>query len=166
MTGTMRAGRFQQTFLLPVVLALLALTPLVSRAQTAPPSGDLRATIRAELLSDPRTSGLSAVQLNAMVDLLSQQAQKQGMSAHDITWRPQNNETFGSGGGTPGTSNDCNGIPSIACILDEAFGFLGPDATIPFSLGMASMGLIWILAEMIHRHRHPAGMTTLMPTSM
>jgi hypothetical protein len=39
--------------------------------------------------------------------------------------------------------------------MSEAFGFVGVDTTIPFTLGAASMGLVWILAEMIHRRRHP-----------
>jgi hypothetical protein len=39
--------------------------------------------------------------------------------------------------------------------MDEAFGFIGPDTTIPFALGMASMGLIWIIAEMMHRRKYP-----------
>jgi hypothetical protein len=39
--------------------------------------------------------------------------------------------------------------------MTEAFGFVGPDTTIPFCLGAASMGLIWIIAEMLHRHKYP-----------
>jgi hypothetical protein len=132
------------------VLFLFSATivPLIASAQTTP---DLSATIRAELLSDPRTSSLSAAQLDAMVSLLTQQAQAQGITAEDITWRPQ---TFSNADVAPvAAPESCAG--NFTCVMDEAFGFIGPDILIPFALGAASMGLIWILAEMIHRKKYP-----------
>lgn len=136
-----------------VVIGLLACMPMVLHAQTTT-SNELSATIRAQLLSDPRTSTLSEAQLNAMVDLLSQEAQKQGLTAKDVVWRP-NPPAIGDGttSATPSSLFSCDG--SFTCLVDEAFGFVGPDTSIPFLLGMSSMGLIWILAEMLHRHRYP-----------
>jgi hypothetical protein len=132
-----------------VMLAAIGL-PFLTHAQTAT-SSELSATIRAELLSDPRTSSLSSAQLDAMVSLLTQQAAAQGVTAHDIQWRPQ---TFSNSGATPAVQQEsCAG--NFTCVLDEAFGFIGPDTLIPFSLGLASMGLIWIIAEMIHRRKYP-----------
>jgi len=128
--------------------ALLLLLPLIGSAQTTSDSA-LQSTIRAELLSDPRTSALSSAQLDAMVSLLTQQAQAQGITASDITWRPQ---SFSSGA-APAAQESCAG--NFTCVFDEAFGFVGSDTVIPFSLGAASMGLIWILAEMIHRRKYP-----------
>jgi hypothetical protein len=131
-----------------LLCTLLLLVPFMSRAETAPPA-DLRAIIRAELLSDPRTASLSQAQLDAMVSLLSQEAQKQGLNAQDITWHPQSSAS----GAAQAAPESCAG--SFTCMMDQAFGFIGPDPTIPFFLGMASMGLIWVLAEMIHRKRYP-----------
>jgi hypothetical protein len=143
-------------FLAFVITLLLAATPLIARAQTAgAPDAALRATIRAELLSDPRTSSLSKAQLDAMVNILTQEAQKQGITSHDITWHPQTSTDFGASGGAA-PANTCDGTPAFSCIFDQALGFLGPDTTIPFALGAASMGLVWVLAEMIHRRKHPA----------
>lgn len=140
--------------LLIVVAALALLLPLVSHAQTS----DLQATIRAELLSDPRTSSMTSAQLDAMVNVLSQQAQKQGITATDITWRPQPPVPEGT---QTASKASCDG--NFTCIFDEAFGFVGPDSGIAFLLGMASMGLVWILAEMIHRRKYPHVFAPPMP---
>lgn len=132
-----------------VVLTAIVL-PFLTHAQIAT-SSELQATVRAELLSDPRTSSLSSAQLDAMVSLLTEQAQAQGITAHDIMWRPQ---TFSNSGATVAAQQEsCAG--NFTCVMDEAFGFIGPDTLIPFSLGLASMGLIWIIAEMIHRRKYP-----------
>ena len=66
-----------------LVLLALLIVPVVLHAQA---SDDLRATIRAQLLSDPRTAGLSEEKLDSMVNLLAEEAQKQGVTASDITW--------------------------------------------------------------------------------
>ena len=126
-------------------------------------SADLRATIRSGLLSDPRTSGLSEVQIDTLVGLLADEAEKQGITSQDIQWRPQNAEQFVAVEGTATEEVACAG--GLLCIMSEAFGFIGYDVTIPFFLGMSSMGLIWILAEMIHRHRHPVIKVSAPPTT-
>ena len=134
------------------VFVLLLLSPHAAFAQTSS-SADLRSTIRAELLSDPRTSALSQTQLDAMVDLLTKEAVKKGITAQDIIWRPQTFSNNTAAGASTPAQDQCGG--SFTCIIDEAFGFVGPDTTIPFALGAASMGLVWILAEMIHRRKYP-----------
>jgi hypothetical protein len=135
------------------ILVVCAFMPLVLHAQTATSSA-LSAAIRAELLSDPRSASLSEAQLSAMVDLLSQEAQKQGLTAQDIQWHPNPPATgYAAPGAVADSGPVCDG--SLTCLMDEAFGFVGPDTTISFLLGMSSMGLIWILAEMIHRHKYP-----------
>lgn len=137
-------------FLLVVCVAL-AVLPFFAYAQNA--SSDLRATIRAELLSDPRTSGLSETQIASLVNLLAQEAEKQGITSQDIQWRPQSSERFVATESAAPQAAECVG--GFLCTMTEAFGFIGADTTIPFTLGAASMGLVWILAEMIHRRRHP-----------
>ncbi len=133
------------------VCAVVAVLPFLAHAQNT--SADLRATIRAELLSDPRTSSLSDAQIDTLVSLLAGEAEKQGITSQDIQWRPQSGERFVASGSAAPQASDCAG--GFLCTMSEAFGFVGTDTTIPFTLGAASMGLVWILAEMIHRRRHP-----------
>jgi len=138
--------------------------PQTTRAQANADS--LRATIKAALLSDPRTSGLSPAQIDAMVGILAQEAQRQGMTAGDITWRPSPTPTFGANAGDSTGATAC-GSNSFLCRFNEAFGFAGNDPTIPFVLGASSMGLVWILAEMLHRRRHPQfSQSATTPSSM
>jgi len=133
------------------VCAVVAVLPFVVNAQNT--QSDLRATIRAELLSDPRTSSLSEAQIDALVNLLANEAEKQGITSQDIQWRPQSSERFVATESAAPQAPECAG--GFLCTMTEAFGFIGADTTIPFTLGAASMGLVWILAEMIHRRRHP-----------
>ena len=137
--------------LLLVALAVALLLPGSVYGQDA--RSDLRATIRAELLSDPRTSSLSEAQIDVLVGLLSEEAEKQGITSQDIQWRPQSTERFVAIESAAPQAPECTG--GFLCTMTEAFGFIGADTTIPFTLGAASMGLVWILAEMMHRRRHP-----------
>ena len=140
-----------RAFGLLIALFLLCIaSPLFSHAES---TSDLSATIRAEIMSDPRTSGLTDAQIDSLVVLLTEEAQKRGITSQDIQWRPQNAERFVPGENAGPSAPECMG--GFLCTLSEAFGFIGPDATIPFMLGAASMGLIWVIAEMIHRRRHP-----------
>ena len=52
-------------------------------------SEELRAVIRAEIMKDPRASGISADELERLVDALALEAERGGMTTEDITWRPQ-----------------------------------------------------------------------------
>jgi len=135
-----------------ILLPLLVSVPFFVSAQNA--SSDLRATIRAELLSDPRTSSLSEAQIDALVGLLADEAEKQGITSQDIQWRPESSERFvATESAAPQEAAECGG--GFLCTMSEAFGFVGADTTIPFTLGAASMALVWLLAEMMHRRRHP-----------
>ncbi|MDO8576067.1 MAG: hypothetical protein Q7R90_02000 [bacterium] len=134
-----------------IACVVFAVLPFLAHAQNT--SADLRATIRAELLSDPRTSSLSDAQIDALVSLLADEAEKQGVTSQDIQWRPQSSERFVATESAAPQAPECAG--GFLCTMTEAFGFVGADTTIPFTLGAASMGLVWILAEMIHRRRHP-----------
>ncbi|OGG49442.1 hypothetical protein A2763_03905 [Candidatus Kaiserbacteria bacterium RIFCSPHIGHO2_01_FULL_54_36] len=147
MTGT---THLPQTLLVVIVSFLIA-WGLAHSAQAQETPAELSATIRAELMSDPRTAGLSEAQIEGLVNLLTQEAQKQGVTSRDIQWRPQQ-----YGNAEDDVPMDyCGATPALLCAFSTAFGLAGTDPTIPFTLGAASMGLIWILAEMIHRRRHP-----------
>lgn len=130
------------------MLSVFAAVPLFAHAQAA--GTTLRDAIRAELLSDPRSAGLSQAQLDAMTDILTGEAQRQGITAADLAYHPR---PFGEGVAVGETTDACAGAPVISCVFDLAFGFVGPDPLIPYILGAASMALIWLLAEMLHRDR-------------
>ena len=135
-------------FIALAILFTLSSLPQIGYAQTG---SDLRSTIRAELLSDPRTSGLSRAQLDAMVDVLTEEAERRGLSAQDLQWHPTLSDSFTATSGA--TPDACGGTPSFLCAFGTAFGFLGDDVTIPFWLEISSMALIWLIASMIEHRR-------------
>ena len=129
--------------------------PMLVHAQA---SDELKATIRSEIMSDPRSAALSEVEIDQMVELLSDAAAKQGITASQIIWRPTDTdgETFGTTALPEQQPVDfCEGTPLLLCTFDMAFGFLGPDTIIAYLLGLASMGLIGVLASMLHLRKYP-----------
>jgi hypothetical protein len=115
--------------------------PLVVRAQES----DMSATIRAALAGDPRTDGMTEAQISAMVSVLSQQAEKQGIAPSDIAWRPVSN--------TPASdAATCGSMPPFLCSINMAFGFAGSDHRIPWGLGISSLLLMFIIAALLERH--------------
>lgn len=121
--------------------------PLAALAQ----SSALEATIRAELLKDPRSVEMSEAELDAMVQLLAQGAAQEGVSSDEISWRPAE--------ATPAmvveeeTSATCDGFPQFFCTVREALGFDGSNLIIPMGLFVTS-GLLWfLLYELRHHHR-------------
>ena len=135
-----------------IILALVAIIPRTVLAQSTA-QDELRATIKAEILSDPRTTGLSQTQIDAIVDALTAEAQKEGLTAHDITWRPAQ-----SAAAAQTTQTDtCGNVPAPLCALNQAFGFSGSDPTMSVWLGIAAALLILIIGIMLEmRHRQGA----------
>jgi len=139
-----------RTALACTVIAL-ALVPLSTGAQTAA-QDSLRATIKAEIMADPRSSGMSQAQINAMVDSLAVEAQKQGITAQDLT-APRPQVAQQQEAAAPPVTQACGA--GFFCTIDEAFGFLGSDSTIPvvFFIICALFVLIFsIMREMGHPH--------------
>lgn len=134
-----------------LLFACIVVAPTVSLAQE---QDELRATILSAILSDPRTSGFSQEQLDAIVSVLTDEAKRGGLVLNDITWSPQDVDTLAAQDNLSYgmTSSVCDS-GGVLCLFSEAFGFVGPDTTIPFTLGASSMALIWIFAEMLHRRR-------------
>lgn len=125
-------------------IVLLAVLPLFALAQS---SADLRATIRQSLLSDPRTHMMTEPELDAMVDLLAAGAEEEGMSASDITWRPQAEDIAHTE-----EESSCTLVPRFLCTLNRAFGFDGSAVLIPILLGITSMVLIVFFGYELERH--------------
>ena len=138
-----------------VALLVLALAlPVVIHAQT---QDDLRATVRAAILTDPRTAELSETDIEVMVAALTEEAVAQGITSEDITWRPQEE---GKGEGAWGN------LPAFFCTLNQAFGFDGSDTAIPIGLAVSSALLLFLIGSiLLHQHgRHPIAGQLSTPT--
>lgn len=127
-----------------VALALVFGYVLLANAEE---NSDLEATVRAAILSDPRTAQMSEAEIDAMVAALAAEAETQGVTSEDIIWRPQE-QAADAGEGAP----SCN----FLCALSQAFGFDGSDLTIPIALAVASGVLLFLIGMLLHRlGRHP-----------
>jgi hypothetical protein len=135
-----------------ILLTLIAVTtPLIGRAQTVAPADDLSATIRTAITSDPRSAHMSKKQIDSMVLALSKQAAKQGVTSHDIAWRPSEVPSINSSA-TFGTPDTCGGLPQFLCTTENAFGITGGNTWILVGLGLLAGLLIIFIAEMLVMH--------------
>lgn len=125
--------------------------PFIGHAQTVAPTDNLSNTIRTAITSDPRAANMSKKQIDSMVSALAKQAQKQGVTSHDITWRPMivpsvnTSATFASAG-------DCNGMPLFVCRAESAFGVSGGNVWVLIGLGLLAGLIIIFIAEMLVIH--------------
>ena len=107
------------TILTGLIVGCLLLLPLLSYAQ-ASNSAELNATIKAAILKDPRTAGLSAAQIQSMIQALSAKAQSQGVTAQDIAYRPGTPGIVVPAVGQPASSDPC--VASAWCAAGEYVG--------------------------------------------
>jgi hypothetical protein len=136
---------------LPVLLlaVLFAFAPLFVSAQES----DLDATIRAALLSDPRSVSLSEAEIDALVSALTEEAERQGVTSYDIAWRPQ---PVGGSSSASWDTSACGNPSGFLCAVSTAFGFTGPDAIIAVALGVVSAILLFVIGMMLYRRGHHA----------
>ncbi|MEK9153937.1 MAG: hypothetical protein AAB798_00530 [Patescibacteria group bacterium] len=138
----MKVSAFFVSAIAFLILALM--TPIVIHAQT---DDDLSATVRAAILSDPRTAELSEAEIESMVTSLAEGAAVQGITSEDITWRPQ--EEVAKSGAV------CGNLPVFFCALNQAFGFDGSDLVIPIGLVVSSALLLFLIGSiLLHQHGH------------
>jgi hypothetical protein len=141
-----------------IVVGAVSVIPRISFAQAAASSSNpatnidpaLGATIRQQLQADPRSAQLTPSQLDAMVNALTKQAQKQGMTTHDITWRPSDAPSVNAS--ATFVSDDCGGMPAFVCDTEKAFGVTGPNTWIIIGLGVFAGLLIIVILEMLVVH--------------
>ena len=126
-------------------------------AQAQAQSNDeLKTTIRAALLADPRSASLSEAEMEAMVSALAEKAQMQGVTSSDIAWRPQSSESSDRGWWN---MSACGNPSGFLCALSTAFGFAGPDPIIAIALGVLAAILLFVVGSLIeiHRRRRASG---------
>lgn len=147
-------SRHQSAALLLALFLSVAVLPLFVHAQA-----DLQTSVRNALLRDPRTASLSASQVDAMVQVLVDEAASRGITSYDIDWQPRRETTFVAT--EPVVA--CGGIPAPLCALNTAFGFDGSDPTIAIGLGITSGILLVIIGLMLWRTRRPSSPITPPP---
>jgi hypothetical protein len=138
----------QRTLIALSLAAALAL-PVFAHAQAAPDS-QLRSTIYAQIMADPRTKTMTQAQIYSMVNALTLQAEQQGLTASQINYRPQ---VPGSNAGAYGsTLTPCT---DVSCSVSRAFGLDGSLPLIPialFVLAALFILIFGIMREMGHPH--------------
>lgn len=143
-------------FVLTAALTLVfAVGPSSVVAQSAERE-QLRATIMAQIIQDPRSASIPPEQLQLLVDALSQEATEQEIAVEDILWQPA--IVFGAAASEAPISSApaCESPVSFACVVAEAFGFVGDNPTVPLYLLVAS-GLLILLITRMRRHHHELG---------
>jgi hypothetical protein len=141
--GSLSAALFALCIFLGILLGFLV--PVAASAQTQS-QDQLRATIKAEITADPRSQTMTQAQINALVDSLTTQAEKQGLTATQLTYKPGMPETSGT------TLTSCS---DISCSLAYAFGLDGSIPIIPIALFVIAALFILIygiMREMGHPH--------------
>jgi hypothetical protein len=122
------------------------LSALPAYAQTTA-EDQLRATIKTEIMADPRSQTMTPAQINSLVDALTIQAQEQGLTSSQLTYRPGTQNPTGSSTLTP-----CS---DISCSIGRAFGLDGSLPLIPIALFVVAALFILIygiMREMGHPH--------------
>ena len=132
--------------LFAAVLVCVLYTPV---AQAQVEESELSATIRATLLSDPRSQDLSQEELNGLVEALVIEAEEEGITAEDIMWRPEEPDPEP----IVEEPDACGRLPKLLCNLNEAFGFSSGNLVIPVLLLVSSTALLFVLGLMIQEHR-------------
>lgn len=129
----------------PVAIALAIAMPVIANAQTAS-QNQLRATIYAEITSDPRSKDLTKAQIYSIVNALTGEAQTQGLTTSQLTYAPESSTVQSS------TLTPCS---DISCSISRAFGLDGTIPLIPIALFIMAALFILIyglMREMGHPH--------------
>lgn len=119
---------------------------MTSSSGTVQTSQALQDAIRSQILTDGRASHLTPTQLNALVQSLSQQAARQGMTAQQITWTPgvARQSIHASAAVQSQTGSSCSASDPV-CALSQQMGIsqiwvlLGVVLTIILLAGIVGM---------------------------
>jgi hypothetical protein len=147
-----RASLQSRSFFLMVIASVLVLAGIgFAHAQTQSATDtQLRATIQTEVMADPRSQTISQAQLSALVDSLTAQAEAQGLTSSDLTYRPS--ASAGSEIQAPTSFSQCS---TFSCTVSRAFGLDGSIPIIPIAFFVAAALFILIygiMREMGHPH--------------
>lgn len=123
---------------------------------SATASDDLRNTIQASLLADPRVANIPPEQLQGLIDALVAQARARNMTSADIVTRPQQQAAAGSTFAPDAQAQAAvceTGWQEYLCNFNKVFGFEGNNYEIPIFLLIVTTFLIAVIWELILHHR-------------
>jgi hypothetical protein len=149
MSGMTDVRATMQRTLIALSLAASLVIPVLAHAQAAPDS-QLRSTIYAQIMADPRSQTMTQTQIYSMVNALTLQAEQQGLTPSQITYRPQAPGTGAQAYGS--TLTPCS---DVSCSISRAFGLDGSIPLIPialFVLAALFILIFGIMREMGHPH--------------
>lgn len=128
-----------------IVVLICTELPLIARAQSS--DADLRATIRAEIMKDPRSASMTEAEITAMVNALTKGAEEQGVESRQFS------ATESSAAAQPESAPACGGMPAFLCTINQSFGFDGSNPVLPIALFATSGLLAFLLYELKHHIR-------------
>ncbi|MCI0557822.1 MAG: hypothetical protein MN733_04955 [Nitrososphaera sp.] len=139
-----------------IVILFLSAVPLMFRGyaqMSVSQTADLRMAVHDAIIADPRSDYLSSAQITAIVDVLTQKAAAQGMTAHDLSWRPLLARAMAPADRVAASQADCGSVPPVFCSFNKAFGFSGSDPTLLIWVGVALTILLALIAGILEiRH--------------
>lgn len=125
-----------------ITCALLFSTPLHAHAQSA--NADVRASIREEILKDPRTASLSEQEIDGLVDALAEGVSAEGIVGVPFSAQPSSVPQIAD-------ADACADMPAFLCTINRTFGFDGSNDLVLIAL-VALSGLIAFLLYELKRH--------------
>lgn len=138
-----------------VSLAALFVSFLFAVPALAQSNAELEATIRAAILSDPRSAEMTEAEIDAMVVALVEEAAATGMSSEEISWRPEVPAPWADTA-DQAPAETC-AYSAFLCALNDAFGFSEFPFLIPFMLVITSAILLFVIGSiLLHHHGHHA----------
>lgn len=140
-----------------VSLVLLMMIPLSIFAQAdITARGDLSVAIRNAIMSDPRAQNLSLEEVAALTYALTEKAVAQGITQHDLYWRPMLAHTVSAADEAAAARNYCGSVPEPLCSFNKYLGLSGSDMTVPIALAVLVILILALAAgflELQHRNR-------------
>ena len=135
--------------------AYIALRPMYLGAQASLGQSELSQTIKQAIMSDVRSGQLSEQQIDRLAVALALKAQEQGMTSHDILWRPALAHTMMAAAANGVDGSYCGDLPNVLCELNQKLGRAGADPAVPVMLGVAFAIVLALSAAFLElRHRN------------
>jgi hypothetical protein len=128
--------------------AIMLLGVSMAHAQTTD-QNQLRATILAQIMADPRSKTMTQAQIYSTVNALTEQAEAQGLTASQITYRPT-----APGAPTAASTFGFGNCTDVSCALGNAFGLNGSVPIIPIALFVLA-ALFILIFSIMRKMGHP-----------
>ncbi|QQG38149.1 MAG: hypothetical protein HYS26_01170 [Candidatus Kaiserbacteria bacterium] len=136
--------KLRTAFIVTLALITLSALPLFAHAQS---DEELRSTIRAAIVADPRSASMSEAEIDVMVEALATQAKATGVTARDVESAARASQN------TQRRSPYASECTSFICKVNEAFGITGNASVIAVAMGVTAAVLLFVIGMLIEHHR-------------